>query len=249
VNCPGSGNRRPGPGGASFSPLSLVCLSVGWRRSRPVPPLQRARHSAVDGVAEATHAALARELAHAGGLGLTDLQLMTMMFLKLLIIIREIRVPGEGFEPPTFGLQNRCTATVLTRRNCREYLNITLLLASPTGMPVHLQLNSLAMRWDRFLSRGFSYVFGMSVPPYGQVTQLRHAAYRGHVALSGPSITIWRARRLHHRPSIFRTAKLRCDGPDVPREKSPAGRSQITRICSRVLAAERPVGPALSSRP
>ncbi len=26
-------------------------------------------------------------------------------------------VPGEGFEPPTFGLQNRCTATVLTRRN------------------------------------------------------------------------------------------------------------------------------------
>ena len=25
-------------------------------------------------------------------------------------------VPGEGLEPPTFGLQNRCTATVLTRR-------------------------------------------------------------------------------------------------------------------------------------
>ena len=24
-------------------------------------------------------------------------------------------VPGEGFEPPTFGLQNRCTAAVLTR--------------------------------------------------------------------------------------------------------------------------------------
>ena len=24
-------------------------------------------------------------------------------------------MPGEGFEPPTFGLQNRCTATVLTR--------------------------------------------------------------------------------------------------------------------------------------
>ena len=26
-----------------------------------------------------------------------------------------LMVPGEGFEPPTFGLQNRCTATVLTR--------------------------------------------------------------------------------------------------------------------------------------
>jgi hypothetical protein len=25
-------------------------------------------------------------------------------------------VPGEGFEPPTFGLQNRCTAAVLTRQ-------------------------------------------------------------------------------------------------------------------------------------
>lgn len=24
-------------------------------------------------------------------------------------------VPGEGFEPPAFGLQNRCTTTVLTR--------------------------------------------------------------------------------------------------------------------------------------
>src|ERR1700679_1577678 len=27
------------------------------------------------------------------------------------------RMPGEGFEPPTFGLQNRCTTTVLTRRS------------------------------------------------------------------------------------------------------------------------------------
>ena len=25
-------------------------------------------------------------------------------------------VPDEGFEPPTFGLQNRCTTTVLIRR-------------------------------------------------------------------------------------------------------------------------------------
>jgi hypothetical protein len=25
-------------------------------------------------------------------------------------------VPGEGFEPPAFGLQNRCTTTVLTRQ-------------------------------------------------------------------------------------------------------------------------------------
>ena len=25
-------------------------------------------------------------------------------------------MPGEGFEPPTFGLQNRCTTAVLTRQ-------------------------------------------------------------------------------------------------------------------------------------
>lgn len=30
-----------------------------------------------------------------------------MIFMKM--------VPGEGFEPPAFGLQNRCTTTVLTR--------------------------------------------------------------------------------------------------------------------------------------
>jgi hypothetical protein len=28
-------------------------------------------------------------------------------------------VPGEGFEPPTFGLQNRCTTTVLTRHSLK----------------------------------------------------------------------------------------------------------------------------------
>jgi hypothetical protein len=26
-------------------------------------------------------------------------------------------VPAEGFEPPTYGLQNRCTTTVLSRQN------------------------------------------------------------------------------------------------------------------------------------
>ena len=30
--------------------------------------------------------------------------------------VAEIMVPDEGFEPPTFGLQNRCTTTVLIRR-------------------------------------------------------------------------------------------------------------------------------------
>ena len=30
--------------------------------------------------------------------------------------IYHLLVPGEGFEPPTFGLQNRCTTTVLTRQ-------------------------------------------------------------------------------------------------------------------------------------
>ena len=33
-------------------------------------------------------------------------------------------VPGEGFEPPTFGLQNRCTTAVLTRHGARPGLEI-----------------------------------------------------------------------------------------------------------------------------
>ena len=33
-------------------------------------------------------------------------------------------VPGEGFEPPTFGLQNRCTTTVLTRRGVTLTINL-----------------------------------------------------------------------------------------------------------------------------
>ena len=38
------------------------------------------------------------------------------MFRKMRINQRDTMVPGEGLEPPTFGLQNRCTATVLTRQ-------------------------------------------------------------------------------------------------------------------------------------
>jgi hypothetical protein len=32
-------------------------------------------------------------------------------------------MPGEGFEPPAFGLQNRCTTTVLTRRAWSHTIN------------------------------------------------------------------------------------------------------------------------------
>jgi hypothetical protein len=31
---------------------------------------------------------------------------------------KEGDLPAEGFEPPTYGLQNRCTTTVLSRRGC-----------------------------------------------------------------------------------------------------------------------------------
>jgi hypothetical protein len=30
-------------------------------------------------------------------------------------------LPAEGFEPPTYGLQNRCTTTVLSRRRRAHY--------------------------------------------------------------------------------------------------------------------------------
>ncbi len=34
-------------------------------------------------------------------------------------------VPGEGIEPPTFGLQNRCTTAVLTRLRPMIYQRLT----------------------------------------------------------------------------------------------------------------------------
>ena len=65
-------------------------------------------------------------------------------------------MPGEGFEPPTFGLQNRCTATVLTRPTCRrDYFKMALLLASPTGPPILWDVNPLAEQWDTILAAGF----------------------------------------------------------------------------------------------
>ena len=61
-------------------------------------------------------------------------------------------VPGEGFEPPTFGLQNRCTTTVLTRRNLLRFIGYFLLIAKrklvtlPTLLPSHLR-----QAWKRCL--------------------------------------------------------------------------------------------------
>jgi hypothetical protein len=39
--------------------------------------------------------------------------------LFLIYLMGEKLVPAEGFEPPTFGLQNRCTTPVLSRRDER----------------------------------------------------------------------------------------------------------------------------------
>ena len=41
---------------------------------------------------------------------------------QLLILIKTLilLVPAEGFEPPTFGLQNRCTTTVLSRQSVKR---------------------------------------------------------------------------------------------------------------------------------
>jgi hypothetical protein len=33
-------------------------------------------------------------------------------------------VPAEGFEPPTYGLQNRCTTTVLSRHSAHSAVRI-----------------------------------------------------------------------------------------------------------------------------
>ena len=59
-------------------------------------------------------------------------------------------VPGEGFEPPTFGLQNRCTATVLTRLALRRYLFASE-RSTPRDDGLTASLNSLSSGPELFL--------------------------------------------------------------------------------------------------
>ena len=53
-------------------------------------------------------------------------------------LVREILVPGEGFEPPTFGLQNRCTTTVLTRHR-----GIGSLFVGYRGLVKHFRIGKM----------------------------------------------------------------------------------------------------------
>ena len=45
-------------------------------------------------------------------------------------------MPGEGIEPPTFGLQNRCTTAVLTRQTANPFNVNGWLFSSPFGWGV-----------------------------------------------------------------------------------------------------------------
>ena len=66
-------------------------------------------------------------------------------------------VPGEGFEPPAFGLQNRCTTTVLTRRNSLVFIRFRGFapVSSPldTGGLGRVYISSLS-RSQRIAKRG-----------------------------------------------------------------------------------------------
>ena len=46
-------------------------------------------------------------------------------------------VPGEGFEPPTFGLQNRCTTTVLTRQIIKDLASFAAWPQGPRFAALH----------------------------------------------------------------------------------------------------------------
>ena len=68
-------------------------------------------------------------------------------------VLRRAMVPGEGFEPPTFGLQNRCTTTVLTRQD------IVFTVFAPPHLPrklnalvEHVQLLFRKTRLSRFMA-------------------------------------------------------------------------------------------------
>jgi hypothetical protein len=65
------------------------------------------------------------------------------------------RMPGEGFEPPTFGLQNRCTTTVLTRLKAREEIKINRTppvaasLGTISDFPEMIQMSSISRIYCR----------------------------------------------------------------------------------------------------
>ncbi len=69
-------------------------------------------------------------------------------------------VPGEGFEPPTFGLQNRCTTTVLTR--------LTATFFSQSNVFPGAASSAIARDPPRFLGKGATSLPGAEVsPPIG----------------------------------------------------------------------------------
>jgi hypothetical protein len=53
-------------------------------------------------------------------------------------------LPAEGFEPPTYGLQNRCTTTVLSRRRVVYYNRRTL----SGELPMLVALPTLPEPWS-----------------------------------------------------------------------------------------------------
>src|SRR5258706_15619028 len=60
---------------------------------------------------------------------------LTRIFQAFLFSLNSLilMVPAEGFEPPTFGLQNRCTTTVLSRLKGKTRTRFGLEHRSPQG--------------------------------------------------------------------------------------------------------------------
>jgi hypothetical protein len=77
-------------------------------------------------------------------------------------------VPGEGFEPPTFGLQNRCTTTVLTRQKFLVAMTCISWIARPpardaSGKESQEEFGQRCARGERgdHLRRNFVRPWGM----------------------------------------------------------------------------------------
>ncbi len=70
---------------------------------------------------------------------------------KLLILL----MPGEGFEPPTFGLQNRCTTTVLTRQGAD--------FSTCSAQSPNAKLNAFVEHVSRFIAHCANVVSGRTL--------------------------------------------------------------------------------------
>ena len=139
----------------------------------------------------------------------------------------DITVPGEGFEPPTFGLQNRCTTTVLTRQ------------FNDLG-GVSVERRQLSFRRARSSRPGWSWQTHHSAGSRGagpHVPRDRHAAL-----LPGLG-------QFMHRPEVYPESRAGAKEARQPRRRVRRHRPPLTIAPMRVGGTRQAMASAFTESP